>query len=299
MRKPFTTRGAQGRTARLPESTRPRPRILLVAILSLLPTLDAGAGTPELRETFGGSVNTLGVQNNLELVWTRKSTSTNPLLSDAHVSVGLSDSLSPAYNRVGGWVEVSPLSILDLRAGIEPAVYFGTFSSLTDYASYDDAFDTDTRKAKDRAGDKSFGTGGRAYLSPTLKLKLGRVIAVSGADFEWWRASNDGPYFYEPTRDLLLESAGDSMVQGSSLILFEFRRPSGGKLLVGPIHGFRHVYDVPQNRIQTLGVLSVYELAERRFGVRKPTLILNVSRYIEHRWMEDELTATVAVRFTK
>jgi hypothetical protein len=276
-------------------------RILLVtAALSFAASLAAQAQTRELQETFGGSVNTPGVQNNLELTWTWKlSSSTNPLLSDAHVSVGLVDSLSPAYNRVGAWVEVSPLSILDLRAGVEPAVYFGTFSSLTDYASYDGVFDIDTRKARDRAGEKAFGTGGRVYLGPTLKLKLGRMIAVAGAEFEWWRASNEGPYFYEPTRDLLLESKGDSMVMGSNLLLFEFPRPSSGKILVGPIHGYRHVYGAPQNRIQTLGLLGVYELAAQRFGVRKPTVILNVSRYLEDRWKQDELTATLAVRFTK
>jgi hypothetical protein len=215
------------------------------------------------------------------------------------VAVGLTDSLSPAYNRLGGWVEVSPLSILDLRAGIEPAVYFGTFSSLVDYPSYDSVFDVDTRKARDRAGDKSFGTGGRAYLAPTLKLKVGRVVAVSGAELEWWRASNDGPYFYEPTRDLLLKTDGDSMVQGQNVLLLELPRPAGGKILVGPIHGYRHVYGVPRNRVQTLGLLGVYEVAERRFGVRKPTVILQVSRYLEDRWKKDELTATLAVRFTK
>jgi hypothetical protein len=274
--------------------------VALLAVLGLAAVPPAAAQTRELRETFGGSVNTPGVQNNLELAWTWKlSDSTSPLLSDAHFAVGLADSLSPAYNRLGAWVELSPLSILDLRAGIEPAVYFGTFSSLTDYASYDGVFDTDTRKARDEAGDKSFGTGGRAYVGPTLKLKFGQVIVVSGAEFEWWRASNDGPYFYEPTRDLLLKSEGDSMVQGQNLLLLEFPRPSGGKILAGPIHNYRHVYGVPQNRVQTLGLLGVYELAEQRFGVKKPTVILQVSRYLEDRWKEDELTATLAVRFTK
>jgi len=136
-------------------------------------------------------------------------------------------------------------------------------------------------------------------IAPACPLTPPPVIVVSGAEFEWWRASNDGPYFYEPTRDLLLKSDGDSMVQGQNLLLLEFPRPSGGKILAGPVHNFRHVYGVPQNRVQTLGLLGVAELAERRFGVKKPTVILQVSRYLEDRWKEDELTATLAVRFTK
>jgi hypothetical protein len=89
------------------------------------------------------------------------------------------------------------------------------------------------------------------------------------------------------------------MVQGQNLLLVEFPRPQGGKILAGPVHAYRHVYGVPQNRVQTLGLLGVYELAARRFGVTKPTVILQVSRYLEDRWKEDELTAILAVRFTK
>lgn len=47
------------------------------------------------------------------------------------------------------------------------------------------------------------------------------------------------------------------------------------------------------------GLHGLYELAERRFGVRKPTLIVNVLRYLEDRWKKNQLTDTGAIRFTR
>lgn len=264
-------------------------------IFLLAASLAGAAPTRTLQETFGGSLNVIGVQNNVELSWRwGLSRSENPLLKDAHFSVGFTDSFSPAYNRVAAWIELSPLSILDLRAGIEPALYFGTFSALQDFGSYDDLYDEDTRRATN--GRAKAGFGGRVYLAPTFKFRLGRVILASTAEFEWWKAGSDGPYFYESTRDLLLKADGDSMMQTSSVLLYEIARGEG-KLLVGPIHNLTEAYDAPQNRIQRLGLLGVYELAPRRYGVRQPTVILHVARYLDDRYKKDELTAVLALRF--
>jgi len=270
-------------------------RGLGVCLFLLAANLAAAAPTRHLQETLGGSVNTLGIQNNLELSWRwGLSHSQNPLLKDAHFTVGFNDSLSPAYNRLSAYVELSPLSILDLRAGIEPAVYFGTFSALQDFTGYDDLFDEDTRRETN--GRAKAGLGGRVYLAPTFKIRFGRVILATSAEFEWWKAGNDGPYFYESTRDLLMKAEGDSMVQTSSVVLYEIPRGEG-KVLIGPIHNLFDVYDAPQNRIHRLGLLGVYEVAPRRWGVGQPTAILQVQRYLEDRFKQDELMAILAVRF--
>jgi hypothetical protein len=256
----------------------------------------AGAGpTRHVQETLGGSLNVIGIQNNFEVYWRwGLSRSENPLLKDAHFSFGFNDSFSPAYNRIAAWVELSPLSILDLRAGIEPALYFGTYNALQDFSSYDDLFDEDTRR--DTNSRAKAGFGGRVYLAPTFKIRFGRVVFASSAEFEWWKAGNDGPYFYENTRDLLMKSDGDGVMQTSTVLLYEIPRGEG-KLLVGPIHNITDVHDSPQNKIERLGVLGVYEIAPRRWGVGQPTVIFHLARYLEDRYKKDELTAVLAVRF--
>ena len=161
----------------------------------------AGAEEPrrELRVSLGGSANPIGIQNTLDLSWRwRLNASEQPLLKDAHFSLGVTSNLSPAYERVGGWLELSPLSILDLRLGVEPVVYFGTFGALVGYPAYSADF---SKKVRDATKDRGVaGTGGRVYAAPTLKLKAGSLIAVTGAEFEWWEVDAPGAFFYEPSQ---------------------------------------------------------------------------------------------------
>src|SRR6266849_4781932 len=168
--------------------------LLLLAIGPLVAEdepLTAPRPRRELREQIGASVNNLGLQNSLDLSWRWPlSSSSNPLLSDAHLTLGLSHALSPSYTRLGAWAEFSPLSVLDLRVGIEPGVYFGTFNSLMSFNSYSDPFSND---ARDKRGGGAFGTAGRLYASPTLKMKAGPVVAAASADFEWWKSDAAGP----------------------------------------------------------------------------------------------------------
>jgi hypothetical protein len=270
--------------------------LLLTVVSSLVPGL-AGADPPtrEWRNTFGVMVNVVGLEDILDVTWTWKlSDSKNPLLSDAHVTLGATNTFSPAYDRVGGWVEVSPLSILDLRAGVEPTFYFGLFNSLQDFAGYDSPFDEDFR---DENNDSYAGLALRTYVAPTLKLKVGRVAAVYGIEVEWWRAGGDGPFFYEPARDTLLESDGDRVVRTSGALLFELRRGAGRQTLLGPTHQLMRVEGARRNQVQRAGLLLLHDLGPRRFGLSRPQLIVQVARYIDDPFKEDELWALAAIRF--
>jgi hypothetical protein len=249
----------------------------------------------ELSETLAASVNNLGLQNVLELSWRRPlSASRNPLLSGAHTAFGVSHTLTPSYTRVGAWAQVSPLSVLDLRVGVEPTAYFGTFHSLMSFDSYGDSF---TNDARDQRGGAGFGTAGRVYLSPTLKMKAGPVVAVAGADFEWWRSDARGPLFYEPARDTLLKASGDQLLSTSSVLLYERALGPRGQLAGGLIHQLTYVYAAPANKIQRLGVLVVRQFGARRFGLRRPRLLATVGYYLDDPSKKHQVSAAIALGF--
>jgi len=274
-------------------------KVVLVAALAALASRSALADGPERRSTntLGSSLNPIGLQDRFTLSWRwGLSSSKNPLLKDAHFSIGLSDNLSPAYNRLGIWAELSPLSVLDLGAGVEPAVYFGTFGHVSSFPSYNSDF---SKEARDRIKSQAVARAGvRFHLSPTLKMKVGRVIARTGAEFEWWKVDAPGPFFYEPTRDTLLDSDGDSMMTISSQLLYELRSgPEGRKVLAGLLHDFTSVYDAPQNRTQRLGPVAVWTLRDKRFGVREPTLVGSVFYYLKDQSKKGELGAILAMSF--
>jgi hypothetical protein len=255
----------------------------------------AGA-TRETQESLGASVNNLGLQNVVDVSW-RWGLSSSPsvLRRDAHVALGLSHTLTPSYTRLGAWAELSPLSILDIRVGLEPTAYFGTFHSLMSFDRYTDAFDNDSRDA--RPGKWGFGTAGRVYVSPTLKMKVGAVVAVASADFEWWRSSAPGPFFYEPSRDILLRASGDRMLATQGLLLHQREMAAGGTLAFGLIHNLTYVYDAPENKVQKLGAVAIRQFAGRRFGLRDPRIGGYVSYYLNDRSKKGQIGAALGISF--
>jgi len=249
----------------------------------------------ELREQIGASVNNLGLQNSLDFSWRWPlSSSPNPLLSDAHLTLGLSHALSPPHTRLGAWAEFSPLSVLDLRVGIEPGVYFGTFNSLMSFNSYSDPFSND---ARDKRGGGAFGTAGRLYASPTLKMKAGPVVAAASADFEWWKSDAAGPLFYEPARDTLLKTRGDRLLNTSSVLLYQRGLGPSGMFSAGLIHQLTYVRNAPANKIQRLGVLVVREFGAKRFGLPHPSLVGMLAQYLDDPSKKHQLGAALALAF--
>ena len=248
------------------------------------------------RESLGASLNPLGLQNVLAREWQRPLTSSRrPLLSDAHWSFGVESRVTPAYARVGAWAELAPLSILKLRAGIEPAGYFGTFKSLLAFDGYDSRFDDDARR--ERGGEARAAFAGRAYLAPTLQLKAGHLAFRARAELEWWKAQIAGPYFYEPARDTLLKAHGDAMMTGESILVYELASSPGRKTLVGVVHDLTLVYAARQNRKQDVGVLAILGLGKRLFGMRELTLQAKVVRYVEDPNRENQIGAQLGIGF--
>jgi hypothetical protein len=208
--------------------------------------------------------------------------STNPLVKDAHVAVGFTEQLSPAYNRVGVHVVVSPLSILDLEAGADGFGYFGTFGHLVGFPSYDSDFGDDARRAiRDQAVAR---VGARLYLSPTLKFKVGRVSLRLSADFDWWRTHNaPRNFYYEPYSGTLLDAQGDALVSGGNLLLVDLQSDRPGHLQAGLFHEYLDVYAAPQNRKQRIGPIVALKLRDRRFGLPAPLLYAGMLGYFESR----------------
>ncbi|MDO8834014.1 MAG: hypothetical protein Q7V01_00380 [Vicinamibacterales bacterium] len=233
-------------------------------------------GTPrEVRGQLGASINNLGLQTTLEVSWKRPlTTSTNPLLADAHLSAGVVTVMTPALGRLGGWVEFAPLSVLTIRAGTEPGAYFGTFNALKSFDAYTEPFDDEAKDAKDRRT----GTGMRSFLTPSVQFRAGPVVALVSGEFEHWRSSADGPLFYEPTRDTLLKSGGDWLLNSTSVAMLQHDYSQGGFISAGLIHNLTRVFDAPGNQVQRLGVLAIREFGTPRLRLPRLRLTATVWR---------------------
>jgi hypothetical protein len=267
------------------------PAVVAVAMLAAPPRASAA----DVRNVLGGTVNPEGIENTTDFTWRWNRGGTSALTRDAHLAVGIAPVLSPAYARAVFWAELSPLSILDLRAGVEPSAYFGTFGTVLTFEQPDEDFGSDRRRARRDQGRA--GTGLRLFAGPTLKARVGRMLATVGAEVEWWRLSMPGPYVYEPARDTLIRPDGDWLVRTASAILIESSGGGGRLLRVGLSHALTYPGKTPSNRIHRAGVLATCTLGGRRAGVREPTIVLNVHHYFRDPSKEGDLGALAALTF--
>ena len=243
---------------------------------------EARPATREIRGQIGASINNAGLQNTLELSWTRRA-----------ISAGIVHGLTPAQTRLGGWLQVSPAPMFDLRAGVDPSLYFGTFNSLQGFDAYDNAFDKDARDA--RAGAKT-GYSVRAYVAPTLKMKAGPIVASVTGELEFWRSNAAAPYFYEPTRDTLLKSSGDRLLATTSVVMY--RRTVGeGALSAGAIHTTVRVFDAGANDVRKLGAIVVREFSGTHFRLPRPRITVIAAKYLDDPAKQGQWTAAAAIGF--
>jgi hypothetical protein len=260
-----------------------------VVVGSLLAAVAASAGPASdgwrVTNAFAGSVNRLGLQNDLELSWRR-----GPL------AAGVAHVLSPAYTRVHGWAEVTPVRAATLRVGAAPSGYFGTFDSLMGFQSLDDDFGDDARER--RASTAGPGTAILLYVQPTLRMAAGPVAAVASASLEQWHARSRGtPVFYEPSRDALVRTGGGRLLSTSAALVVRRPRAQGGELSVGVLHKRTVVPDARGNDAQRAGAFVTRAFGGRRFGLREPRVSVAVLHALQDRYREGQLGAAASLGF--
>lgn len=256
----------------------------------------AGPVSTDVRTQLATSYNNPGLQWSLD--WsTRRLTRPEGgrLTSDAHVALGSSAIVSPSNARLGVWAQYAPLSIAVLRAGVEPAQYFGTFDSLMTFDRQDVPFDNATRR--DRGG-ASAGRALRLYVTPTLRLRAGRVVAQVSGDIDRWFSSAGGTWFYEPTRDTLLRSSGSLLTATRAVVMYEHATAGGTRVGLGGLHTFQQVDRRRLNEIQRLGLIGTLQSERPWRFLKRPAVNLIVARYLEDPSKDGEYFAALTVATT-
>lgn len=126
-----------------------------------------------------GRINPLGLISSLNLGYRgRLMDSPDSLLfSDTYVFVGLSSRASPAFGRIGGHVEISPIAVWKAWASYEFVGFFGTFDQILGFDSpYARYSDQTIRSQGDQAAPR---LGSVFTVGTTLQAKAGPVAIRS------------------------------------------------------------------------------------------------------------------------
>lgn len=285
--------------------------IVSVILLCLLSSPAYGQARFEADNMLASGGNPFALADFVNLSWTwRLNKSEHPLLSGAHFAFGVSGQFSPAFGSLGAWLEFSPLSLLDLRFGAAPIFYPGILGYALGFPDYDALYSEAEINRRDDLDESRPLLGGYAYFSPTLKMKVGNVIAYSTAKLEFWKTQNPenlvgGTFFYDPFRITLIDGNGDTLFMLDSALLYMFKREGKRPMFFGLNH---ELLSLPnggnpdnQNQRQTLGFLGRIPIGEKFASFHQPELLAKAYLFVQERADLGRLNEPgfrIALRFT-
>jgi hypothetical protein len=106
-------------------------------------------------------------------------------------------------------------------------------------------------------------------------------VALASGDIERWYASAPGPWFYEPTRDTLLESNGSTVAASRTVVMYEHVTRAGTRLGVGGLHTLQEVDRRQLNKVQRLGAIGTLQSDGRWRFLNRPAMNVIVARYLD------------------
>ncbi|MEM7675795.1 MAG: hypothetical protein AAF449_07305 [Myxococcota bacterium] len=237
--------------------------------------------------------NPLGLANFFYLSARRRLYDNDSILfRQNYVGGGVALGVSPAWSRVGGLVEVKPLTVWRLWARYVYVQYFGTFNLLASFpgpeADFSDSAIADRSNVPGTENQSAGGT--ELTLGSDFQIKAG-PIALRNFTRAYRADMNlrDGDTaFYDQIYDMLMPDAGWVVTNETDLLFV-----SRFNLIIGARYTYAKPFydqdDGPSNVIHRVGPLIAYQFDGTLGGrIETPTLLLLTQWHIEHRWRTGE-----------
>lgn len=236
------------------------------------------------RDVLAARVNPLGLINDVRLSARRRLFAPGGALTkDTFVGVGTSLVISPAFVRYGPFVEVQPLSVLTLAAGVETQGYFRTFDQLQSFPTAAAAYDDETLAANGDQ-DRHYATAQRVvFLEARLQAKVGPVVARSAmrAQHTAVVARPGDVAYYDQILDILVPTDGWLVTNDADVLVF-----ATDHWIAGVRHTFTHSFlPEPATATEThrLGPLLGYRFFDTSYSMfNQPTVNLLGQWWLVH-----------------
>lgn len=236
------------------------------------------------RDVLAVRVNPLGLINDVRLsVRRRLLEPRSAITNETFVGVGTSLVISPTFVRYGPFVEVQPLSVLTLAAGVEAQGYFRTFDQIQTFPTAQVAYDDDTLAANGDE-DRHYATTSRvAFLEARLQAKVGPVVGRSAmrAQHTLVTARPGDVAYYDQILDILIPTDGWLVTNDADVLLL-----AGDHWIFGARHTFSHSFlPEPATATEThrLGPLVAYRFIDTPYSMfNQPTVNLLAQWWLVH-----------------
>lgn len=256
--------------------------------------------------------NPLGIQSDLTVGYRyRLYSAHHRAFADNFLGSAVVLRLNPAFIRLGGGLEVQPLTVLTLRVLYEHRAYFGSSGMLQSFPSAaSEHSDLDLRRRSAVQGLNYPGTGHQVTLQAVLKAAVGPVAVLDDFaylhfDMDLWRGDQ---VWYEALSDTLVPARG-GVIQNSAHLLY-LHSP---RWILGVRYTLIHALysdeaqggdGNPNTPTHRLGPMLVHVFDGSGKGFQAPTLIVFCNWWIQHRYRTGEAVhpaipyGVIALQFT-
>jgi hypothetical protein len=262
--------------------------------------VDEARSKAYIKETLIGQLNPYGGEHRLELVLCKPLIETPGVLFDyTNAQIGLTNYLSPTYVFQGGFVSVSPLSPLELRAELN-GVYVWAFP--LDGAGYyglnsytDDAHDKARKKENAGQAAGMMFVGSATLRVPVVSTKRFTLLLVNTFAAELWHLG-EAPYNYNNRRDLTLART-DWLLKNTAAVLAEIKVSDNIAIRVGPTDDLSYI---PAGHITANLAAGLVTFLVRKVSrtVRNFQPFVRVGGYTSHPTRDGELNVVAGIDAT-
>jgi len=228
----------------------------LIGIASALALASALIAEPAkqglfLDQNFQAAYNPLGMQLGTKLFYRVPLSKEGGILWEStKVDLGIENSLSPAFDFVGAFVDIEPIAVFDLALRAQFAGYYDALGyGFRDLEGYDSDYDASALDSIDSRNAAGF------FLSaaPTLKFALGHVAFSDTLHVNYFNVDGGKGYFYEIFANCALAKSGVEFYNDAYLLwMLDSKLMLGlnDSILFVPGSGYR------SQTLQAVGVLN-------------------------------------------
>lgn len=222
-------------------------------------------------------------------------TTPGPLFDYTNFTVGFVNVLSPAYDQPGVFAQLTPLSVLILRAEVMAvgmwnlpfgrAAYFGL-----------DSYNADAREEVLTTDVGASALGWNAIFTAVLRASVPvgpvNLIVLNALSSEYW-SLGDASHFLVLRYDLIA-ARHDWLVIDESMLLTEVPFSDSLALRVGAFDSMRYVPNSDYVRNQVGGIVTL-NIKHPMDGVAELQPLLRLGVYTNHVFRENELSLVAGV----
>ncbi len=216
------------------------------------------------------------------------------VLRDNFIGVGVAPTASPAFVRIGPYVEFNPLTILGFWSALQVVQYFGSFDLLQSFpGAQSDYRDT---QIKALTGSRQPTNGWELTIGANFNIKVGPIVVRDFARLIHGNMairSGDRVY-YDQFYDVLAPNGGWTFTNDADILWqgLENRLVIGARYtLSAPLYDpARHLdpndpVQTADNSMHRLGPMVGYTFkSEDGAAFNNPTVFLLVQWWMKHRW---------------